>query len=575
MPTDTLPKVAAGYEKYMAVTSRERILIYDIEVFKEDAFVVFMNLDGSVHSIFYNDFTEIMKVVRGATLVSYNGYYYDDNILTGMINQYTPQQLKQLNDDIIVRQKKLYPHREIHSLDCFQQIDVSRPGLKKIEANKGLSIRESPIDFTIDRKLTKAEYEDALSYCIYDVEQTRQIFFDRFEDYFLVKQMIVNMSSDLPPNAYRWNTTTLIANVLTTVPAAKWSTIRVPEEYLDLVPYEIREMWETQDKGKITIKKFDNDFEFGFGGLHSVNTKQKKFTNVILWDVASLYPSIMILFEILGLATPVYAGLKDERIRIKHTDYLRQLALKLILNSTYGLLKQEFSLLFNPKASTTVCAIGQIVLYDLASRLAPTCTIVQCNTDGVAFVPHSDDHKRVFEEWQADYNLVLEETFYKLFIQRDVNNYIAVEENGKIKTKGGDVNLYKQNSWIKPNVARINHLALVNKLVYDRDILDTYMEYMDDPLAWQYILQCGGTYDGTYDLDGNKYNKVNRVFATRNKDDFCVYKKKGESFAKFPNAPSNMFLWNDDVREIEKFNQMIDINHYADLVYKRLEKWEN
>lgn len=561
------------FSKYLQLTTRERILIYDIEVYEEDAFVVFKELDGTIYKIYHNDFTGLRELIHTSTLVGYNNYYYDDIVISAMMDCWTPTQLKRLNDDIIVRREKKYPSKHIHSLDCFQQIDVSKPGLKKIEANKGVSIEESPIPFDIGRKLTDQEYQEALDYCIYDVEQTRLIFFDRFYDYFLIKKMLVEMKPSLPPNAYRWNTTTLIANILVDKPSVKWSSIRVPEELLELVPIDVRTMWETKEKGNITIRKYDNDIVYGFGGLHGANIKRKRFENVVNLDVASLYPSIMINYNMLGAATEAYKEMRDERIKIKHTDPLRQSALKLILNSTYGLLKQEFSLLYNPKSSTSVCAIGQCVLTDLMDRLAPTVTLINGNTDGLAFIPHTDDWKRIWKEWEEDHNLTLEDDHFKLFIAKDVNNYIAVEQSGKIKTKGSDVNLYSKDSYIKPNVARINHIALVDYLVSGKDIIETYLENLDKPHLFQYVLHTGGTYDGTFDTEGNQYNKVNRVFATK-QGDFCVYKKKGESLAKFPNAPSKMWLHNGDCSEIEGFNRIVDLNHYYDILIKKLEKWE-
>ena len=256
----------SDFDKYMQLTTRQRILGYDIEIYEEDAFVVFKNLDKSIYAIFHNDFTGLRELVHTSTIFGYNNYFYDDIIVSAMMDCWTPEQLKRLNDDLIVRREKKYPSKHIHSLDCFQQIDVSKPGLKKIEANKGVSIEESPIPFDIGRKLTPAEYEKALGYCCYDVDQTIDIFFDRFEEYFLVKKMLVDMKPSLPPNAYRWNTTTLSANVLVDKPTTKRSTIRVPEELLDLVPLDVRRMWETKEKGTITIREFDNDIALAFGG---------------------------------------------------------------------------------------------------------------------------------------------------------------------------------------------------------------------------------------------------------------------------------------------------------------------
>lgn len=274
----------------------------------------------------------------------------------------------------------------------------------------------------------------------------------------------------------------------------------------------------------------------------------------------------------LGTATERYKEILEERIRIKHTEPDRQAGLKLVLNSVYGLLKSQYSLLFNPKASTTVCAIGQSLLYDLTQRLAPTCEIVQINTDGVAFIPHTDDYKDVWKEWENDYNLVLEQDLFKTFIQKDVNNYIAVEEND-IKVKGGEVSRFHGDALFKNNNARILDIALVNKLVHNKDILDTLLEHLDQPHLYQYILQAGRTYQGTYDNDGNKYEKINRVFASKT-GELCLFKKRmDDGMVRFADAPMKMFLWNDDCDKLEDFHKIVDLNHYYQIITKRLERW--
>lgn len=565
------------YGKYFELTDREHILGYDIEIYPHDSFVVFKDLDKNIVAIFHNDFTGLRELVAHSTLLSYNGYYYDDIILTGMIDQLTPHQLKEMNDDIIIRRVKKYPSHIIHSLDCFQQIDVSRPSLKRIEANKGISIEETPVDFNIDRPLTEEELERAIFYCGYDVDETLDIFFQRFGLYFLPKKMLLDMKPSLPKNAYRWNTTTLSTSVLLDKPSVRWSTIRVPEELLEIVPPDVKELWQTKDKGKIIHNEFNNAITFGFGGAHSENVKKKVFKNVVLLDVESLYPNIMVNHDILGAATKDYKAILEERLRIKKTEPIRQSALKLVLNSVYGLLKSDYSMLFNPKASVTVCAIGQTILYDLAKRLSDTCEIVQINTDGVAFVPHNDEWKRIKEVWEEEHNYKLSSDFYKTFIQRDVNNYLAEESDGSIKVKGGDVNLYGAKPFTKPFTAAIIDEAIVRHLIHGEEVLDVLLDNLDQPLKFQYILQAGGTFDGTYDKEDNEYQKVNRVFATKanNPEAVTLYKRKnGDTYARFPNAPSSMFVWNRDVSELTNFHKIVDLNHYYDLIIHKLKKWQ-
>jgi hypothetical protein len=398
----------------------------------------------------------------------------------------------------------------------------------------------------------------------------------RINSYFNPKQSLVEMVGQ----GQRWNTTTLSANALLgDITLQKWSNIRLNGadftdlSMLDLVSTEVQDLWlnTKDDKGKVTIEEFDNEIEFGFGGLHSVHKSIKRFENVVLLDVASMYPNIIININALGKATERYKEMKDERITIKHTDKVKSDALKLILNMVYGNLKNQYSPLFNPKAALSVCVYGQIALYELGKRLSKVGTIVQLNTDGVAFIPHGD-YEGIWEQWEEDFNLKLEEDRFDLFIQRDVNNYIGVKD-GKIKCKGGDVSRYAYDSFFKNNSARILDIALVDKVVYDKSVITTLLDNLDKPELYMYILQAGSTYQGTFDGQGNKYQKINRVFPTR-KGEVRLYKKRADDgLVSFPDSPEKMFVWNDDVSKIENFERIVDLNHYVQVIEKRLEKW--
>ncbi|SEN20890.1 hypothetical protein [Paenibacillus sp. OV219] len=553
-------------------------LYYDIEVFKFDSFVVFMDEDGN-KKLFHdkNNFHGLADYIKGHTLVSYNGYHYDDHILDLMLKGSHQSVIKEMNDAIIrgVKQKTKY---HINSLDTAQQIDVAMPSLKKIEANMGKMILESSVPFDIDRPLTGEEYRESVKYCTYDVEMTKAIYKMRINSYFKPKESLVEMVGQ----GQRWQTTTLSANALLEgMKLTKWSQIRLNGDdfsdlsMLDLVPSEVRDMWlnSKDDKGKVTIHEFDNDIEFGFGGLHSVHKTEKVFENVVLLDVQSMYPNIILLINALGKATDKYRNILAERIAVKKTDVVKSNALKLVLNSVYGLLKNQYSDLHNPKAALSVCIYGQIALYELGKRLSKVGTIVQLNTDGVAFIAHGD-YKGIWEQWEEDFNLKLEEDSFSKFWQRDVNNYIGVTKDGKIKCKGGDTSRYAYDSFFRNNSARILDIALVDKVVYGKSIIDTLTENLDKPELYMYILQAGSTYLGTYDEQGKKYQKINRIFPTRKKGGVRLYKKRtDDGLVSFPDSPEKMYVWNDDVSKLEKFDRIVDLNHYVQVIEKRLEKW--
>lgn len=550
----------------------DELLFYDIEVFSHDAFVVFKDINKKLKRVFHNNFVQLSDFIKGKTLVGFNNYYYDDKILTYMLDLKTVQQIKYLNDQIILGEETRFVKPKFDSLDVFQQIDVSRPSLKKIEGNMGKMILESSVPFTINRPLEPDEYESVLFYCMYDVDTTISIFKKRLKSYFMPKISLVDMLGR--DDAIRWNTTTISANLLLKKPLPKWSGLRVPEWMMELVPPDVKELWLTKEKGNVTIQEFGNEIQFGFGGLHGAHTSIKKAKNVKLLDVTSMYPNIIILLKVLGeLATEIYKSILDKRIAIKHVDKLLSDALKLILNSVYGNLGSKYSLLHNPNALKSVVVYGQIALYELCKRISPFCTILNINTDGVAFIPHDDSYIQAHQEWQDEFSLSLEEQDFDLFLQKDVNNYIAVQDQDLI-CKGADVNRFHDDADFKNNNARILDIALVEHLVNGADIYQTLLDNVKNPHLFQYVLKSGNTYKGTFDKYGKQYNQVNRVFASK-KEGFCLYKCRHDNgLVRFADAPLNMYLHNDDCSEIvDDFNKIIDLNHYYQLIIKRLERW--
>ena len=567
------------------VIINKQLVFYDIEIFRFDALVVFKDINKNVLKIYHNEFEGIYDFIKDKTLVGFNNFWYDDKILTGMINGWSPHQLKELNDKLIRGEEWKVIHPIIDSLDCFQQIDVSRPGLKKIEGNMGKMILESTISFDIDRPLTSEELEETFHYCKYDVDTTIDIYNLRKHTYFEPKAKLLEMLNR--PSAKKWNTTTISANLLLDKPLPKWSTLRVPDELLETVPPDVVEMWDQANsigiklkKKSTTVREFDNEIQFGFGGLHGAHDWIKRATKVKLLDVASMYPSIIINHKILGSATGTYSNMKAQRAEVKHVDKGLSDALKLILNSVYGNLNNQYSSLNNPRAAMTVCAIGQSVLWELCKRLSPFATIVNINTDGVVFKTDNGAYKDIWHEWEKEFGLTLEEEEFDLFIQKDVNNYIAVRDikdktsKGNIITKGADVSRYQYDKLFANNNTRIVDIAIVDHLVHGVDVLDTLLNNLDKPFLYQYVLQAGPTYKGTFDEAGRQYNKINRVFACK-KDGILLQKRRqDDGLVRFADAPEQMYLWNDDTDKLDNFHEKVDLNHYYQLINRKLERWK-
>ena len=585
------------------------LIFYDIEVFEYDALVVFMNIDGEEIAHFWNTrgreliddpsgFEKIPEVITGKTLVGYNNYNYDDHILTAMMNQARsmPNILKAINNTIIESGRyadKISPL--IHSIDTMQQIDVARPSLKQIEGNMGMSIVESSVPFDIDRPLTDEERQETLEYCRHDVRATIEVYKLRKKSYFETKNGLLQMLPEKEAEtAYRWNTTTLSAKVLLgDVSLTPWMKLRGLEKYwrnVEGIPSEVWDMWEscTTDEGVLgkgktkTIKAYGCSFVFGMGGLHGAPSKPGRYGRGKHKDVASMYPSSIVHLNALGEATEKYDQMRRERVAIKHSDPVKAGALKLILNSVYGNFKNRYSALNNPRASATVCIYGQIALFSLCRELSKAgYKVINANTDGVVYLEDpelNDRDEQICKEWEKEFeNYTLETDYYTQWIQRDVNNYIAVEEDGKITVKGGDVNKYQVNKYFSNNSARIVQIAMVEHLVYGKQILSVFDEHLDDPMLWQYILKAGSTYKGVQNKEGEWQNKVNRVFACVDDPKIPhtkLYKIRwDDGQVNFPDVPELMYVWNDDVKKLANFKEIIDREYYLHLVKEKLKGW--
>ena len=72
------------------------------------------------------------------------------------------------------------------------------------------------------------------------------------------------------------------------------------------------------------------------------------------------------------------------------------------------------------------------------------------NTDGVAYNYEGDEDELIKRQWESDFDLKLATDLFDKWIQRDVNTYIAITEDGYVVLKGGDVNKYHKPKILLP-----------------------------------------------------------------------------------------------------------------------------
>ena len=90
---------------------------------------------------------------------------------------------------------------------------------------------------------------------------------------------------------------------------------------------------------------------FAWGGIHGAIPNYKADGIILCCDVASLYPSIMIEYGYISrnVENPdKYREIRDTRLRLKAEKNPMQQPLKIVLNSTYGAMKDKHNNLYDP-----------------------------------------------------------------------------------------------------------------------------------------------------------------------------------------------------------------------------------
>lgn len=294
------------------------------------------------------------------------------------------------------------------------------------------------------------------------------------------------------------------------------------------------------------------------------------------------YPHLMTLYGYTSRNIPsaeVFEKVLDTRLKAKADgDKTTSNALKLVVNTTYGASLDKYNHLYDPLMGRSVCITGQLFLLELANHLykdIPDLEVVQLNTDGM-MVEFDDTYikqvQEIIKEWEGRTGFELEEDCIAQIAQKDVNNYIEVQTNGAIKTKGA----YFSRGIAKAGQFNINNNAIVvAKAIQEYLINGTPVEETiannNDIFDYQIIAKAGSKYSRAYQLVNDKevpIQKVNRVYATSNKSLGKLYKVKAEngSVAKIESLPEHCIIDNDNHLTISD----VDKTYYINLARKRI-----
>lgn len=558
-----------------------KLMFYDFEVFKYDWLVVLIDNCGYGSMVIHNNVEQLRKIYQrcnqlGYIWVGYNSRNYDMPLLKCLL---CGKNAAEVNDGLINKRLKEYQlltkeEREKYPLINFDISDKFH-SLKQYEGFMGQRIKESDIDFTLDRALTQEELEQTVEYCRHDVEQTIELFNAKREEFDSQASLIE--AFELPLEDFNRTKAQLVAKIL------KAEKQEHDDEFDIIYPDTL-----ILDKYKYVLDWFKNPKNHrvdkslyttiggiphvvGWGGIHGCIDNFQYKGKILCADVASLYPSIMIEYGLLSRNVhdpALYRNIRDTRLKLKKAKNPMQKPYKIVLNSTYGASGDQYNPLHDPRMCRCVCVTGQLLLIDLIEKIEPYCHLIQSNTDGV-YVYFDDDAnepivEQIMHDWEKRVRLTLELDYASAIWQKDVNNYIMIEEDGA-KSKGAYV---KKLSKVDYDLPILN--KALNAYFLNGTPLEETINSCDDLIEFQKIVKIGGTYNHAMHGDEVLRERVLRVFASTREEDAGVFKlKEGGNPEKMAGTAEHCFIYNDNVLGV-KIPPYLDKGYYIAEANKRL-----
>lgn len=575
------------------------MIFFDLEVFSFDWLLV--TFDGKDFTYIENDKESLQQYYQDHKhdlWIGYNCKGYDQYIVKAILLGINP---KLVNDWIIKEGKAGWQFTNkfkdigLNIYDCM----VFSKSLKQLESYLGVNIHETDIDFDIKRPLTDEEKRLNREYCRDDVYNTALVF-QHTQDDFKAHMGLCQLAGE-PISSMAKTKAQLSAKILK---AKRLNPRYWDEEYnfeyvqcvkdYDYKHKDVLDFFDSIRDTKDPKSKYDTELygvphTFALGGLHGAvenyfyDSEQDTGHILLHIDVASFYPHIMTEWSLLSRAVPsvqTFIDIMDLRLKYKHERNPLQAPLKICINGTYGQSGagkyedgkyQVLSDLYDPVRMREVCINGQLMLLQLIEDLSDY-QLIQSNTDGLIYkVPKTyvQDLKSIVSKWEQRTKMSMEYDFITYMAQRDVNNYIAVFDNGTIERKGGAV---KKST----------------KLDYDLPIVaDSVVEYFVNGVdPTEYIMKENdmSRFMKTYKLS-SKYShaiyngevltdKVYRVFASRSRKDGIVYKcKDGGKPEKFASCPVHCKIVNCNIQDM-KVENWLDKQWYIDEAWKRIKSFK-
>jgi len=441
-----------------------------------------------------NQIQEMMDFIDSQVsyLIGYNSIHFDAQVLEYIYrnptcNSQNIRKYAYLITEDNNRRPDVPEYRLRHKhLDLFRALSLS------VKAKRtGLKWTEFMIDFeNIEDLPAQGSGENwtemVLSYNKNDVLATKALYFKYEHEIKLRKSLTesegINLMNSTEPDMAKKLFSKYLCKAMDIIPS-DLNTLYTNREVVNIkdiilpyvkfnnskLQYVLKEFQKLQlkesDKFDFKINIYGVEWSFALGGLHasvqnSIVESDDKYIIKSL-DVVSYYPNLAIRNKWSPahlpneIFCPLYESFFERRKAIPKSDPSNY-ALKILLNSAYGMSNDKYSFLRDRQLTLSICINGQLLLSMLIENIMetiPNSQLLVINTDGCEIrIPreYEELYFKICSEWEQQTQLQLEFAEYSKMIQKDVNNYISFYTNGKHKCKGSfefeNIPLHKNKS---------------------------------------------------------------------------------------------------------------------------------
>ena len=412
-----------------------------------------------------------------STFIGFNSKSFDNAVVAAFCLGRTEIEIKRIADDIITNRLSPWNAMRKHNLrdvilDDIDLIEVapSFVGLKAYGARMHMpKLQDMPIAH--DEMITSDQEPMLLEYCHNDVDTTAELLNQLEGELMLRVEMSRRYGADMRSKSdsqmaeQAYITSMGLKRQENDIP----KTVRyTPPAFLKFMDAELQGLLDRVSKhvfnmnqvtghvqlpdflGLKTIKFGSGEYQLGVGGIHSVHDRQVCHIagddHMCDIDAASFYPSIILECGFVPAAlgkrfVEEYRKIYERRLEAKRNgDKITDATLKISLNGTFGKLASRYSVLYSPDLMLAVTLTGQFTLLMLIEWLERAGALtLSANTDGIA-IRYTKEKKELVEKVVSKFSEVsgfsFEYTPYRALAVKDVNNYIAVKPDRKLKVKG-------------------------------------------------------------------------------------------------------------------------------------------